>query len=59
MPAMQVRLTDEEHQAMNAAARLAGISLSAWVRMHLRRAAIHDHREVGLKPPLIGHDTDD
>ena len=50
---LQVRLTDEEKQGFQAAANLAGLSLSSWVRERLRLAAIRDLDIAGQTAPFI------
>lgn len=39
---VQIRLTPAEKKTFEDAANIAGVSLSAWVRERLRRAARHD-----------------
>lgn len=50
---LQIRLTDSEKQGFQAAADLAGIPLSSWVRERLRLAAIRDLESAGQKIPFI------
>lgn len=50
---LQIRLTDAEKQGFVAAADLAGIPLSSWVRERLRLAAIRDLESAGLRVPFI------
>jgi hypothetical protein len=50
---LQIRLTREEKQGFSAAARLAGIPLSSWVRERLRVAAIRDLESAGQKVPFV------
>lgn len=50
---LQLRLTDEEKQGFQAAASLAGLPLSAWVRERLRLAAIRDLESAGQKIPFV------
>jgi hypothetical protein len=50
---LQIRLTDEEKQGFSAAAHLAGIPLSSWVRERLRLAAIRDLESAGQKIPFV------
>ena len=50
---LQIRLTDEEKQGFQAAASLAGISMSSWVRERLRLAAIRDLESAGQKIPFV------
>lgn len=50
---VQIRVTDLEKQGFNAAAELAGIPLSAWIRERLRLAAIRDLETAGMKAPFI------
>jgi hypothetical protein len=47
--ALQVRVTLAEKQAFDEAAKLAGISFSAWARMNLRRAALREFQDVGRR----------
>ena len=50
---LQIRLTDEEKRGFQAAANLAGIPLSSWVRERLRLAAIRDLESAGQKIPFV------
>lgn len=50
---LQIRLTDKEKEGFQAAADLAGIPLSAWVRERLRLAAIRDLESAGRRIPFI------
>jgi hypothetical protein len=50
---LQIRLTDAEKQGFQAAAGLAGIPLSSWVRERLRLAAIRDLESAGQKIPFV------
>ncbi len=46
---VQIRITPAEKQGFSAAADLAGIPVSSWVRERLRLAAIRDLESAGLK----------
>jgi len=50
---LQIRLSEVEKQGFQAAANLAGIPLSSWVRERLRLAAIRDLESAGQKIPFI------
>lgn len=50
---VQIRVTDAEKRGFQAAADLAGIPLSSWVRERLRLAAIRDLESAGHKIPFI------
>lgn len=50
---LQIRLNDREKLGFQAAADLAGIPLSSWVRERLRLAAIRDLESAGQKIPFI------
>jgi hypothetical protein len=50
---LQIRLTDQEKQGFQAAASLAGIPVSSWVRERLRLAAIRDLESAGQKIPFV------
>ena len=50
---LQIRLTADEKQGFAAAADLAGIPLSSWVRERLRLAAIRDLESAGQQIPFI------
>jgi hypothetical protein len=50
---LQVRLTADEKRGFSAAADLAGIPLSSWVRERLRLAAIRDLESAGQKIPFV------
>lgn len=43
-----MRLDPEEKEAFKQAAELAGITLSAWIRERLRRAAIKELEEAAI-----------
>jgi hypothetical protein len=47
---MEVRLEAEEMIAFQAAASLANLPLSAWVRARLRAASLRELKAVGRKP---------
>jgi hypothetical protein len=50
---LQIRLTAEEKQGLMAAAGLAGIPISSWVRERLRLAAIRELESAGRRVPFI------
>jgi hypothetical protein len=50
---LQIRLTDEEKRGFQAAANLAGLSMSSWARERLRLAAIRDLAIAGQAPPFV------
>lgn len=50
---LQIRLSETEKQGFQAAADLAGIPLSSWVRERLRLASIRDLESAGLKIPFV------
>ena len=50
---LQIRLTNREKQGFQAAAKLAGIPLSSWVRERLRLAAIRELENAGQKIPFV------
>jgi hypothetical protein len=50
---LQIRLTEDEKRGFSAAAALAGIPLSSWVRERLRLAAIRDLESAGQKIPFV------
>ena len=47
--ALQVRVSPEEKQAFDEAAKMAGVSFSAWARMNLRRAALREFQDIGRR----------
>ncbi len=49
----KLKMTDEEKQAFSQCASLCGIPTAAWVRERLRKAAIRDLEEAGLKIPFL------
>jgi hypothetical protein len=51
---IQIRISEVEKQGFVAAADLAGIPISSWVRERLRLAAIRDLESAGLKIPFVG-----
>lgn len=50
---LQIRLSEPEKRGFQAAADLAGIPLSSWVRERLRLAAIRDLEGAGQHIPFI------
>jgi hypothetical protein len=50
---LQLRVAEAEKQGFQAAANLAGIPLSSWVRERLRLAAIRDLESAGQQIPFI------
>jgi hypothetical protein len=50
---LQVRLSGAERAAFEDAARVAGLSISAWVRDRLRRTAREELQSAGIKVPFI------
>ena len=44
---LQIRLTVAEEKTFEDAANVSGVSLSAWIRERLRRAARHDLEDAG------------
>jgi antitoxin component of RelBE/YafQ-DinJ toxin-antitoxin module len=58
---LQLRLGAEEKRAFQEAAELAGLPLSAWVRLRLRWAATRELEDAGLhigflpKPKAASH----
>jgi predicted HTH domain antitoxin len=51
---VKIRLSEREKDGFEQAANLAGISLSAWMRERLRRAAIRELEEASKPIPFIG-----
>ncbi|MHB8245504.1 MAG: hypothetical protein ACYDGN_09150 [Acidimicrobiales bacterium] len=50
---LQIRLEEPEKRGFQAAAELAGLPLSSWVRERLRLAAIRDLESAGQQVPFI------
>jgi len=50
---VQIRVSAEEKEGLDAAAEIAGISLSAWVRERLRMAATQELARVGRRAPFL------
>lgn len=50
---LQVRLTQAERDTLKVAAQAAGLSVSAWLRDRLRRAARTELQSSGLKVPFL------
>lgn len=50
---LQIRLDEREKRGFQAAADLAGIPLSSWVRERLRLAAIRDLESGGQQIPFL------
>ena len=51
-----LRLQPDEKMTFQQSANLAGISLSAWARERLRRAAIRELQEAGEPVPFLEKD---
>jgi hypothetical protein len=56
---VQVRLTDSEKKTFEAAADVAGLSLSSWVRERLRLAAMNELQAAGRAVPFLESATGD
>jgi hypothetical protein len=50
---LQLRLAEDEKEAFQIAAKLAGLGVSAWVRERLRRAARIELQEHGQQVPFV------
>ena len=50
---MIIRLSDEENKDFEDSAEIAGLSVSAWARQHLRLAAIQELSRVGRKATFL------
>lgn len=50
---LQVRLSQAERDTLNLVATGSGISVSAWVRDRLRRAAREELQSSGIKVPFL------
>lgn len=50
---IKVRLTADEKRAFEEAAEISGISVSAWMRERLRRAAVRELEEASRPIPFI------
>jgi hypothetical protein len=50
---LKVRVSAAERQAFQDAATIAGISVSAWARERLRRAAVRDLQEASRPVPFL------
>ncbi|MEQ1902083.1 MAG: hypothetical protein ABL866_15290 [Devosia sp.] len=50
---MKIRVSDDEKESFDLAAKIAGISLSAWVRDRLRRVVRRELQEAGQKVPFL------
>jgi uncharacterized protein (DUF1778 family) len=53
---LQVRLTQAEKDALAAAAKASGITVSGWVRDRLRRAARQELQASGLRVAFLEND---
>jgi uncharacterized protein (DUF1778 family) len=53
---LQVRLTQAEKDALAAAAKASGITMSGWVRDRLRRAARQELQASGLRVAFLEYD---
>lgn len=54
---MKIRVQTEEKQAFKDAAKLAGISLSAWARERLRGAARRELEDAGIPIAFLANVT--
>ncbi len=52
---VKLRVTDQEKQGFENAAAFAGLTLSAWARERLRRAARRELDDAGLQVPFLQH----
>jgi hypothetical protein len=50
---LKVRVSEREKDAFEVAAEIAGISVSAWARERLRRAAVRDLQDAGRNVPFL------
>ena len=50
-----IRVAESEKVAFERAAEVAGVSVSAWVRERLRKAAKADLQEAGQPVPFLQH----
>lgn len=50
---MRLRIEETEKDGFQQAAALSGLSLSAWARERLRRAAVRELEEASLPIPFI------
>ncbi len=50
---IQVRLNPAEKRAFEDAARVAGLSLSSWIRERLRKVSRQELEEAGRKIPFL------
>ena len=51
--AIQVRISTEEKAAFDRAAKVAGISLSSWIRERLRAASLRELDVIGELAPFL------
>ena len=50
---IKMRIAPKERQTFDAAAKLAGISMSSWMRDRLRKIARQELVEAGQKVPFL------
>lgn len=50
---VQLRLTADEATAFKTAARISGLSLSAWVRERIRQSAIRELENAGRRVAFV------
>jgi hypothetical protein len=50
---MRLRVTEREKEGFEQAAQLSGLSLSAWARERLRKAAVRELEDASLPIPFI------
>jgi uncharacterized protein (DUF1778 family) len=45
---IEMRVTDDEKEAFRKAAEMSGLTLSAWIRERLRKAAVSELEHAGV-----------
>lgn len=55
---LQVRLTLAEKETLAMAAQAAGLSVSAWVRERIRKAARTELQDAGIRVPFLQQELD-
>lgn len=50
---LQVRMSQSEKESFERAAHMSGVTVSAWVRDKLRRAAREELQSSGVKVPFL------
>lgn len=54
---VQIRISETEKKGFEQATKLAGLTMSGWIRERLRIAAIRELNDAGIRAPFINADN--